>query len=217
MFEKNHEAWRRLFGPVEQATIRKKLQGKLLKQTERNYLSRSIRPKLRAAALVTGLGILAKLQQRKKDNTLFILVNIDHYGYSMLSPLSVKKKRRFISLEQLIAMILTEQSEARFIEAIPILLAKNRIEPFALLETSTKYGIKNKIGYLLETALLLKPNKYLKELLIYFKKNKEPELQMLVEGDVDFLLQTTPPRLRQWNLLGRFFDEDFKKLAKVYL
>ncbi|MFH1585884.1 MAG: hypothetical protein ABIB79_03895, partial [archaeon] len=120
-------------------------------------------------------------------------------------------------LVELIAKILIKHPEPRFIEGIPLLFLKNRINKFKLLEAATRYGIKNKIGYLLETAFLIKKIPYLKELLLYLKENKDREISYLAEGDEDFLKKTSPLRVKKWNLLGRFFDDDFRKIAKVYL
>ena len=46
------EVIRKIFGKVEIGTIIKKMEGKKLKQVERNYLYRSIRPKLIAASIL---------------------------------------------------------------------------------------------------------------------------------------------------------------------
>ncbi|MBI2575625.1 hypothetical protein HYV84_00275 [Candidatus Woesearchaeota archaeon] len=185
-----------LFGKVELATIEKKLKGTKLKQTEKNYLSRSIRPKLRAAQLAIGLNLLSRISNRKKENTILIENNLDFYGY----PLIGIRKRPI----------------KRFIEAIPILITKNPIDPFKLLEIAAKHGIKNQIGYLLETAFTIKPVPKLKPLLKYLEDSKEQRIQQLVEGDAEFLKKTSPSRIKRWNLLGRFFDEDFKALAEAY-
>lgn len=203
-----------LFGKVELATIEKKLKGTKLKQTEKNYLSRSIRPKLRAAQLAIGLNLLSRISNRKKENTILIENNLDFYGYPLIG--IRKRPIKPIPIENLIGLIITKHSSARFIEAIPILITKNPIDPFKLLEIAVKHGIKNQIGYLLETAFALKPMPNLKPLLNYLEDSKEQRIQQLVEGDAEFLKKTSPSRIKRWNLLGRFFDEDFKALAEAY-
>ena len=208
------KSMQKIFGHVEIQTIIKKIEGKPLKQTERNYLSRSIRPKLRAAALVTQENILSEINAKKKDSAI-IEYNLAQYSY----PLIILKKTRAkkLAIEELIIEILTNYPFARFIEAIPFLFLKNEIEQWKLLELAAKAGVKNKIGYLLETAFLIKPIYSLQPLLTYLKKNKDKGMSQLVEGDYEFLLKTSPQRIKKWNLLGRFFDEDFKKLAKAYV
>ncbi len=216
-----------IFGKVELATLERKLKGIKLKQTEKNYLSRSIRPKLRAAHLAVELNLLSKISQRREENTALIEDSLSLYGYPLMG--TGKKAGKYLSPEELIGMIIAKAPSARFIEAIPIVIIKNTIDPFKLLEVAVKYGIKNQVGYLLETALLLnqglKPKQssnlqampYLKLLLEYLKRGKGRHKQQLVEGDREFLIQTSPPRIKRWNLLGRFFDEDFKALAEAYL
>ena len=210
-----HETIGKILGKVEIETIIKKMEGRTLKQTERNYLYRSIRPKLVAASILAQENILNEINKDNKEDASTIEYNLSHYGYEMISP--KKKKGKIMPIEELIVKILVKFPTARYIEAIPILIIKNRIDKFKLLELSSNYGIKNKIGYLLETAMMIKPMDYLKDLLSYFYLNKDDEISFLVEGDYEFLSRESPSRVRKWKLLGRFFDEDFIENAKVYL
>jgi hypothetical protein len=208
------EPVRRILGRVEVETIIKKMQGKKLSQPEKNYLSRSVRPKLIGARILCQENILQDINKEAKKDSDLIEFNLSKYGY----PLFHKgKKAKKIKLEELIALILTKHPDARYIEAIPFLMIKNKVDKLRLLETASREGIKNKIGYLLETAMSLKRLPELEELLEYLRKNKDDSLEFLVEGDRDFLEKTTPLRVRRWNLLGRFFDADFERLAEVYL
>jgi len=200
----------KVFGKVEIETMMKKINGRKLKQTERNYLYRSIRPKLIAAEIISQERILEKINKPKKGNAFLIEYNLSLYGYELIS---LRRKRAIkIGLEELIIQILVKYPEVRYIEAIPILIVKNKIDKFKLLEFASNYSIKNKIGYLLETALMLKNKTELKDLLRYLKRNKDGEVSFLIEGDKEFLLKTSPKRVKEWNLLGRFFDEDFRRL-----
>ncbi len=210
-----HEAVRKIFGKVEIETIAKKIEGKRLKQTERNYLYRSIRPKLVAAGILAQENILNLVNKDNREDASAIEYNLSHYGYEIIS--LKKKKAKIIPVEELIATILFKFPKARFIEAIPIIIIKNRIDKFRLFELASNYGIGNKIGYLLETAMMIKPMNYLKELLSYIDSNKGKEVSFLVEGDYEFLSRESPARVKKWKLLGRFFDEDFANNAKVYL
>ena len=210
-----HETVRKILGKVEVETIIKKMEGRTLKQTERNYLYRSIRPKLVAASILAQENILNEINKDNKEDASEIEYNLSHYGYEMIS--IKKKKGKIIPIEELIVKILVKFPAARFIEAIPIIIIKNRIDKFRLLELASNYGISNKIGYLLETAMMIKPMNYLRELLSYLDSNKDREVSFLVEGDYEFLSRESPARVKKWKLLGRFFDEDFIKNAKVYL
>jgi hypothetical protein len=210
----NQEVIRKILGKVEIATIIKKIQGKKLKQTERNYLYRSIRPKLIAANILASENILKDLSDGHKKVNSLIEFNLSHYGYELIS---VKKwRQKVIPLEELIIKILL-RPKARYIEAIPILIIKNKLNKLKLLELASINGIKNKIGYLLETVMMIKEINYLKDLLAYLKETKDKNESFLTGGDYEFLSRESPKRIRKWNLLGRFFDEDFFRNAEAYL
>ncbi|MBI5002016.1 hypothetical protein HZC31_01375 [Candidatus Woesearchaeota archaeon] len=210
----DESAFSTIFGKVEIATINKRMQGAPLTQVERNYLSRSIRPKLRAARIITEQKMLDQLTKGSPERER-IEYNLNRYGYPLFA--ITKRKSLLLSIEELIALILTKYRSPRYIEAIPFLFLKNKIDAWKMLELASQFQIKNEIGYLLETAFLIKPIPQLKKLLSFLKKNKEKNLAFLAEGDYEFLLKTTPIRLRKWNLLGRFFDSDFLEKAKVIL
>jgi len=204
-----------LFGKVEVATLLKRIRGQLLTQVERNYLSRSIRPKLRAAKIMTENKILEELQMKTASGPEQIEYNLSKYGYQFF--VIRKKKALLLSIEELIATILTKYRSPRYLEAIPFLFLKNKIDPLKIVVLACQFRIKNEIGYFLETAFLIKPIPKLRPLLSFLKKNKDRQLAFLAEGDYDFLMKTTPERLKKWKLLGRFFDADFFEKAKVIL
>jgi hypothetical protein len=219
MFEK--AILRKLFGKVEIETIIKKIRGKKLRQVERNYLSKSIRPKLRMINLISELNILGKISRPKEKITRpEIIYNLSRFGYDLIIVKRIKLQRK-ISLEELTINILIDDPKPRFIEAIPIILLKNKVNEFKLLELAAKYHLKNEIGYLIETALMIKEKKELRGLLYYLKRTKEKEKRVLGEEMSEewkqFLVRKSPKRIRSWNLLGRFFDQDFKKLARSYI
>src|SRR3989338_1474882 len=141
----------RILGEVEIETILKRMKGKKLKQTERNYLSRSIRPKLIAARILTEERLLEKIQRPDKALEKKIIYTLDKYGYKMITLKKIKKQKTF-PIEELIATIITSYPTARFIEAIPVLLLKNKIDKFKMVEIANSYNIMNQLGYLIDTA-----------------------------------------------------------------
>lgn len=206
---------RTIFGRREIETIQKKITGRKLKQTEKNYLSHSIRKKALLAYQLAQTSLLQDLQKRAESDT-HIGYNINLYGYAMF--VLRRKAEKKMRIEELIIEILIKFPKARYIETIPILLLKNKFNSWKLLDLASRHGCRNKIGYLLETAALLKGLKgEQKRLLRYLEQNKDREETYLVDGEKEFLEKTSPRRIKRWNLLGRFFDEDFKKLAEVYL
>jgi hypothetical protein len=211
----------KIFGKIEIETIIKKIKGKKLKQTERNYLSKSIRPKLRIINHIARLQLLKDINKRtKRALNQEIIYNLTKYGYELISLNKIQKDKK-IPIEELIIKIIIDHPEARYIEAIPIILLKNKINRFKLLELATKFNTKNELGYLIETALMIKEKKELKELLTYLKHSKDKDKRILGEDlgkeYKEFITKNTPARLKSWNLLGRFFDQDFKLKARGYL
>ncbi len=224
---RQNENVRRILGNVEIATVIKKINGRKLKQVERNYLSRSIRPKLIGAKLLTQQNILDLIKKTNKIKKSNIIFNLSKFGYDLISNYNFSYKEN-LKLEDLITIIIADCPESRYIESIPILLLKNKINPLLLLELALKYNIKNQIGYLLETSFIIakkfrisKKIDYLNDLLEYLGLYKQNEL-IILGYDADnlykeFLRKTSPIRIKKWNLLGRYFDEDFVHNAGVYL
>lgn len=225
---KQTESIKKILGKVEIETIIKRINCKKLKQTERNYLSRSIRPKLMAAHILCQEEILEKISRPKKINIKDkIIFNLSLYGYDLITSYKIKKQEK-LSIYELIIKILIQEPSPRFIEAIPIILIKNKINPYTLLEFTARYDLKNKIGYLLETSFFiaerfkLKNINYLRDLLKYLKRTKDKEIgffgdELKEEEYTDFLKRTTPKRMKEWNLLGRYFDDSFINNAGTYI
>lgn len=147
-----------------------------------------------------------------------IIYSLSYYGYDLIS---YEKIERYdiIPIEDLIIEILIRYPEARFIEAIPTLIIKNKINPFELYRKACDFGLINKIGFLLETAFIIakkikKDMGYLSGLLRELKKRKEKTIQYLSAfRDKEFLEKTTPRLMKEWNLRGRFTINDFFKEA----
>ena len=212
-----------LLGKVEIDTLIKRIQGRRLTQVERNYLSHSIKPKLLAARILTSMDLLGKIGRQQKDVEKTIAYNLSRLGYSLL--LEKEMIGNKLSIENLIVSILTQCPKARFIEAIPFLLLKNKADPFILAGLCTQNGIGNKMGYLLEVTRLIALKRGrelpLQEFYHHLEKEKTHEEDYLGERRDElyhqFLIKTTPPRLRKWNLLGRFYDDDFFHLSEALL
>ena len=80
----------KIFGKVEVNTIIRKMEGKKLKQTEKNYLYRSIRPKLIAAEMLSQAGVLKEINRDKHEDTSLIDYNLAVYGYKLILPVKPK-------------------------------------------------------------------------------------------------------------------------------
>lgn len=154
----------------------------------------------------------------KHTDTGMIIYNLSYYGYDLIAIKKVKIST-IIPIEDLIIEILINHSEARFIEAIPTLMIKNKIDKFELYRKTCDYRLINKIGFLLDVTFIiakkLKRNiTYLKELLNKLKGKKEKKIEYFSTiNDKKFLDKKTPVMMRMWNLRGRFLTKDFYKEA----
>lgn len=222
----NREEMEELFGKVEVDTIIKKIKGERLRQTERNYLSRSIRPKLRSIKTISELGLIKPVSFRKKEDYGIIIFNLSNYGYELIAPYKIKKQP-ILELEELIVKILIQFPEPRFIEAIPIIIIKNKIDPYNLFYFAKQYDLINEIGYLLDISFMIAKKlkikiDYLKDLLHKLEQGRQKDQKILGIGATDeeylsFLKKTSPETIKKWNLLGRYFDKDFIELGSLYL
>ena len=147
-----------------------------------------------------------------------VIYNLSHYGYELISLKKIKKSK-IMPLEELIIEILIRYPEARFIEAIPLLLIKNKINPYELYKKAFNYSLINKIGFLLNISFILakkqkKDIDYLKDLLNQFRIGKEGKTQYFSNlKNKKFLEEATPEIMKKWNLRGRFSIKDFYKEA----
>jgi hypothetical protein len=145
-----------------------------------------------------------------------IISSLSHYGYDIISLKKIRKQKA-ISLNDLIIDILIRHPEARFIEAIPTLMIKNKIDYFELYRKAYDYGLVNALGFLIEVSFILAGKKdigYLKPLLAELKKQRDDRIHYV--GDIrekDFLEKRTPDIMRKWNLRGMFSIDDFRKEA----
>lgn len=147
-----------------------------------------------------------------------ILYSLSHYGYDLIL-LRKTGKHQILPIEELIIQILIRFPEARFIEAIPILMLKNKIDKFELYRQAYDYGLTNKIGFLLEIALLIAKRKginlaYLNDLLQQLKLKRQETMQYFsMLRDRKFLEKNTPEEMKKWSLIGLFSIKDIQEAA----
>ncbi len=145
-----------------------------------------------------------------------IIYNLSCYGYDLITTEKIGKKK-ILALEDLFIQILIRYPEARFIEAIPTLMLKNRINKFELYRKACDYGLVNKMGFLTDIAYRIsrkagRKKKDLEELFSAFNQKKDASIQYFSTlKDKGFLERTTPKIMKYWNLRGRFSFDDFYK------
>lgn len=198
-----YQLWKRLPRKMKYQTYK----NAILHLQERNEVAEEGRK-------LTYIGKKADRFEKIDRNT--ILYNLSHYGYDLITTERIGKKK-ILALEDLFIHILIQYPEARFIEAIPTLMVKNRINKFELYRKAYEYALINKIGFLTDVACRIarkagKRKKELEELLSAFKQKKDASIQYFSTlKDKSFLERTTPKIMKDWNLRGRFSFEDFYK------
>lgn len=149
-----------------------------------------------------------------------ILANMSIFGYPLRSP-SAKKPSEAglekIALESLIAAIVFKGGDARLIEAIPILLAKNPVNQRYLFFMAKKYGMINKVGFLLEASeeLIVSDRRKIMEIgraLMKYRKLKSDEEEYLTAGSKRGGWSLP----RKWNIVTNMSLEDLKEKAEIY-
>lgn len=194
----------------------KRLPKKMMYQTYKTIINHLLD---NSEIMTDGSGKISCLQtplESRKTRRDDIISGLSHYGYDIIS-LKKIKKHDILPLNDLIMDILMRYPEARFIEAIPTLMIKNRIDYFELYRKAYDYGLVNIIGFLIEISFILAGKRdisYLKPLLTELKKQKEDRIFYL--GGIkerDFMEKRTPDIMRKWNLRGMFSVDDFRKEA----
>lgn len=195
----------------------KKLPKKMMYQTYKTALGHLMKNK---SIMLNGNGKLSWIKQTEEKTIMWsrdnILWNLSYYGYDLIA-LKKTKKPKIMLIEDLIIAIAIKYPEARFIEGIPFLMLKNKIDIFELYRKSYELCIINKLGFLLEIALMISKKQKiktlnLKQLLQQCQKMKSKKSDSFSTfKNTALMRKNTPKLMKQWNLIGRFQFEDFYK------
>ncbi|MFH1588055.1 MAG: hypothetical protein ABIA76_01820 [Candidatus Diapherotrites archaeon] len=121
-----------------------------------------------------------EIQKSKKPTEEEILFALNKFGYELFS--DKKFQETNISIEKLILELL-QSNNARYILAIPILLAKHKTNYRELLFLARRTSKINQLGYFLEiTANLKEKKEELMEAIKLFELFKETQSQELING-----------------------------------
>ena len=203
-------------GDFSRYQLWKNLPKKMMYQTFQRtleYLSGNNEIALRDDKKIEWRNVTKKLELStiKRETIVF---NLSHYGYDLIT-LTRPKKQEILPLEELILQILIRFPETRFIEAIPILMIKNKLDQFELYRAAYDNDLINKLGFLLEASFKIAKNKnqnisYLRELFQNLILKKNPTIQRFSNSkDVAYLKKNTPLEMKKWNLIGLFSFHDF--------
>lgn len=195
----------------------KKLPKKMMYQTYKASLGHLMKNK---SIMLNGGGKLSWIKKTEEKIIICsrddILWNLSYYGYDLIA-LKKTKKLKIIPIEDLIIAIIAKYPEARFIEGIPSIILKNKTDIFELYRKSYELCIINKLGFLLEIALMISKKEKIKaltleQLLQQCQKMKSKKSDSFTTfKNMAFMQKSTPELMKKWNLIGRFQFEDFYK------
>lgn len=156
-----------------------------------------------------------KIQEPPKITDGCIQFNLPRFCYSSFLQGRTEKEAEKISIETLIAAILLKQ-DIRLIEAVPILMAKNKINQRSLLFLSKKYGLVNKVGFLLGiTGALLKDDARKSEIeksLVHYRRLKSDEEESFIPDPKRGSWELA----KDWKIITNLSMADFKEKARLY-
>lgn len=158
---------------------------------------------------------LEKIPEPPKITDGCIQFNLSRFGYSSFSQGRTEKEAEKISIETLIAAILLKR-DIRLVEAVPILVAKNKINQRSLLFLSKKYGLVNKVGFLLSiTEALLKDaarKLEIDEILVHYTRLKSDEEERFIPDSKRGSWELA----KDWKIITNLSMADFKEKARLY-
>lgn len=145
-----------LFTETQFGVLAKRVGGRRLSQTERNYLSKAIKSKLKAAASIKHLGLDRVYGHEENKKEIFDNI-ISSYKKSGIDLIGYKSsKGRNIPPTKVVELIIDDYQEIdeRIADLLPIYLFKNkeRIDLFEIYSFAIEKGITNFTGYIFDIA-----------------------------------------------------------------
>lgn len=166
-----------LFTDKQFDVLIKRIEEKQLSQTEKNYLSRAIKSKLRAAAAIKHIGIDDIYRHEENKKRAFDDI-ISSYKKSGIDLIGYKpSKGRNIPPTKIVEMIIDDYQEIdeRTADLLPVYLSKNKekIDLFEIYSFAIERGIINFTGYIFEIAHSLSHHEGFKKLIDSLDKIKD--------------------------------------------
>ncbi len=198
----------------------KRLEKKQLSQTERNYLSNSIKSKLRAVSGLKHLNFLQIYFKESKKKLLSHIIasykksDINLFGYENI-------KAKAISAAEVVKSVLNNYQEfdARIVDLLPVYILKNKdkINLFEVYDFAVENGSVNLTGYVFEIVQKHSYSKKFKNFLAALENRKDrlyiarderylKIIDSIEQGDVS----------RKWNIITLNKEKDYEKYFELY-
>lgn len=208
-----------LFTEKQFEVLIKRIGGRRLSQTEKNYLSKAIKSKLKAAASIKHLGLDRVYEHEKKKAFGDIISSYKESGIDLIG--YKPSKGRALSPTKIAEMILDDYQEIdeRIADLLPIYLSKNKdkIDLFEIYSFVIERGIINFTGYIFEIAYSFSRHEGFKRLIdsLYTIKDKIDVLRDKRYKDITNLIKQDDIS-RKWNFYTLNKLDHYKNYFELY-
>mgnify|MGYP001571230789 FL=1 len=198
----------------------KKLGNEELSQTERNYLSNSIKSKLRAVSGIKHLNFYQiYFKERKKKLLNSILASYKKSGIDLFGYKGIKGKA--IAPTEVVKSVLNNYQwlDARVIDLLPVYILKNenRINFFEIYDFAVENSLVNFTGYVFDIAQkhlhdagfrkFLATLEHKKDKLYIARDERYLKIAEFIESDAIS---------RKWNIITLNSEKDYEKYFELY-
>ena len=209
-----------LFTDTQFGVLLRRVQGKPLSQTERNYLSTAIKSKLRATLSINHLD-LERLYIREKSKRALLDRIISSYAKSNIDLIGTKPSGKSLPANQIVEEILANYLEidARIADLLPIYISKNRdnLRLYDLFSFVIEKGLVNIAGYIFGIVQELAPHPKFSDFLKALERHKE-NIPFLRDRRYDKItsLITQDDISKRWNVYSLNTLEHYKNYFELY-
>ena len=166
-----------LFTEKQFEVLVKRVEGRRLSQTERNYLSKAIKSKLKAAASIKHIGLdrVYEHEGNKKEISESIISGYRKSGIDLIGYKPSKGRNPLPT--RVVEMIIDDYQEIdeRIADLLPVYISKNKekIDLFEIYSFAIEKGVINFTGYVFEIAYLFSHHEGFKRLTDALNKIKD--------------------------------------------
>mgnify|MGYP001560737334 CR=1 FL=1 len=198
----------------------KRLENKKLSQTERNYLSNSIKSKLKAILEIKHLNFFQIYFRKNKKKILnsvvysYLKSGINLFGYENI-------KGKAISATEAVKSVLNNYQEldARIVDLLPVYVLKNKgkINLFEIYDFAVENSLVNFTGYVFG---IVQKHSYCKEFKNFLAALENRKDGFYIARDerylkiIDFIEQDDISR--KWNIITLNKEKDYGKYFELY-
>lgn len=198
----------------------KKFENKKLSQTERNYLSNSIKSKIKGVLALKHLNLFQiYLKENKKKLILSIIASYRGYGINLFGYENLEGKQ--IAPTELVKAVLNnyQDVDTRIADLLPVYISKNKnkINLFEIYDFAVENSLVNLTGYIFEIVQKHSFCNEFKNFLAALENRKDNSYTVRdkrYESAIDLIEQDNISRKWKFITLNKF--RDYKAYFRIY-